>query len=71
MKKNNDGLKVIEPWPLKPDAPWYIRRRIRKLEHEIDRCWVWVYRASLALEMIIAALVVLCITHCTGLLQTM
>lgn len=69
--KRDDGLKIIEPWPLKPDTPWYIRRRIRKLEHEIDRCWVWVYRASLALEMVIAALVVLCITHCTGLLQTM
>ena len=46
-------------------------KEIDQLEHEIDRCWVWVYRASLALEMVIAALVVLCITHCTGLLQTM
>lgn len=67
--KNN--LKIIEPCPLKPDTPWYIRRRIRKLEHEIDRCWVWVYRASLALEMVIAAIVAVCVVHSQGLLQTM
>ena len=64
-------LKIIEPWPLKPDTPWYIRRRIRKLEREIDRCWVWVYRASLALEMIIAAIAAVCVVHSQGLLQTM
>ena len=67
--KNN--LKIIEPWPLKPDTPWYIRRRIRKLEHEIDRCWVWIYRCSLALEMVIAAIVAVCVVHSQGLLLTM
>lgn len=65
------NLKFVEPAELGPEVPWWDRRKIRKLEHEIDRCWVWVYRASLALEMVIAVLVVLCIAHCTGLLQMM
>lgn len=63
--------KYIEPWPLKPDTPWQERRRIRKIEREIDRCWAWIYRISLALEMIVAGLLVLCILHSAGLLQTL
>ena len=66
-----NDLKIIKPWPLKPETPLKKRKEIRDLEHEIDRLLLWRYRCVLALEMVIAALLVLCITHCTGLLQTM
>ena len=64
MKDN--GLKIIEPWPLRPDTPWYIRRRARRLEREIDRCWLWIYRCSLALEILAVAALVICLADCSG-----
>ena len=65
------NLKFVEPMKLKPGTDWEKRREIRRKERELDRWWCRFYRASLALEMVIAALLVLCITRCTGLLQMM
>lgn len=64
--KRDDGLKIIEPWPLKPDTPWWIRRRVRRLEREIDRCWVWIYRCTLAMEILAVAALVICLADCWG-----
>ena len=36
---------------LKPDTPWQIRRRIRKLERETDRMYAWLYRIGIAMEV--------------------
>ena len=66
-----NDLKIIKPWPLKPETPLKKHKEIRDLEHEIDRLLVWRYRCVLALEMIIAAIVAVCVVHSQGLLQTM
>ena len=66
-----NDLKIIKPWPLKPETPLKKRKEIRDLEHGIDRLLVWRDRCVLALEMIIAAIAAVCVVHSHGLLLTM
>lgn len=64
-------LKIIKPWPLKPETPREKRKKIRKLEHKIDSLLVWRYRCLLLIGLIIVAIEALCIVHSQWLLQTM
>lgn len=61
-----NDLKIIKPWPLKPETPLKKRKEIRNLEHEIDRLLVWRWRCVLALEMIAVAALVICLADCWG-----
>lgn len=65
------NLKFVEPMDIKPGTDWEKRREIRRKEREIDRWWCRFYRAALALEIIVTALLVACITHCEWILQIM
>ena len=61
-----NDLKIIKPWPLKPETPSKKRKEIRDLEHEIDRLLVRRWRCVLALEMIAVSALVICLADCWG-----
>lgn len=54
---------------LKPDTPWQIRRRIRKLERETDRMYAWLYRIGIAMEVIAMLVLLACATNFLGKLM--
>ena len=54
---------------LKPDTPWQIRRRIRKLERETDRMYAWLYRIGIAMEVIAMLVLLACATNFIGKLM--
>lgn len=54
---------------LKPDTPWQIRRRIRKLERETDRMYDWLYRIGIAMEVIAMLVLLACATNFIGKLM--
>lgn len=48
---------------LKPDTPWQIRRRIRRLENETERMYACVYRICVAIEILTFLALMACAVH--------